>query len=79
MPHELSGGMKQKVSIARCLAMKSKLMLMDEPFASLVEQTRLRLNREDDRYLAAGKKDDTIYHPFDTGGRRFGNQSCPYE
>ena len=46
MPHELSGGMKQKVSIARCLAMKSKLMLMDEPFASLDEQTRLRLNRE---------------------------------
>jgi NitT/TauT family transport system ATP-binding protein len=46
MPHELSTGMKQKVSIARALIMGSPLLLMDEPFASLDEQTRLRLNRE---------------------------------
>ncbi len=55
-PHELSGGMKQRVALARTLCANPVIMLMDEPFAAVDAQTRITLQEELNRIAIATRK-----------------------
>ena len=59
-PHQLSGGMRQRVGLARALAVDADILLMDEPFASVDEQIRRKF-QEDLLHLLAAEKKTVIF------------------
>ena len=59
-PHELSGGMRQRVGLARALAVNADVLLMDEPFSAVDEQTRRKF-QEDLLHLLSVEKKSVIF------------------
>ena len=55
-PGEISGGMKQRIALASALSLETKILLMDEPFAALDEQTRMILGEDLSHLLSRAQK-----------------------
>ena len=68
-PHQLSGGMRQRINLARAFAISPEVLLMDEPFASLDAQTREVMQLELIRICNAERKTVDFRHASDRRGR----------
>ena len=68
-PHELSGGMQQRVALVRALALGAPLLAMDEPLAALDEITRAEMRGLLNQLVEGRRRDDDVRHPLDRRGR----------